>query len=198
MQRLQPFLPIFKMLSFLEYQLFFGIFPLHRTTVMCQQSRFSHVLGNFIFQPNLSIMHGLQALHCGHFCQFSKCSQFSNISCLQSFLLHRRTVMCQQSRFTHVLGIFKFLAKLTITQRLQPLHTGRFHMFQAFLIFEHPKPALYQIQLYAVRLEPLFFVSNPVLINWLHDCTAHYCVQTSSMSPSCYQTIKVEKDKNKQ
>ena len=54
---------------------------LNRTTLMCLQRRFSHVLGNFIFCPKLRILHGLQPLHCGHFWPFSKCPHFSNISC---------------------------------------------------------------------------------------------------------------------
>ena len=54
---------------------------LHRTTLMCLYKRFSHVLGNFIFCPKLSILHGLQPLDCGHFWPFVKFSRFSNISC---------------------------------------------------------------------------------------------------------------------
>ena len=48
---------------------------------MCLQKRFPHVLGNLIFGPKVSILHGLQPLHCGHFWPFSKCSNFSDISC---------------------------------------------------------------------------------------------------------------------
>ena len=46
---LWPFLGIFITVSFMEYQLFFGAVFLHRTAVMCQQSRFSHVFGNFVY-----------------------------------------------------------------------------------------------------------------------------------------------------
>ena len=46
---LWPFLAIFKMLSFFEYQLLFRAVFLHRPTLMCLQRRVSHVLGNFIF-----------------------------------------------------------------------------------------------------------------------------------------------------
>ena len=56
---------------------------LHRTTLMCFQKRFSHVLGNFIFSPKLSILHGLQPLHCGHFWPCSTYSHFPNISSFQ-------------------------------------------------------------------------------------------------------------------
>ena len=46
---LWPFLAIFKMLSFLGYEVFFSSRFLHRTTLMYLWKRFSHVLGNFIF-----------------------------------------------------------------------------------------------------------------------------------------------------
>ena len=77
---LWPFLAILKMLSLFVYYLFFGAVFLRRTTLLCLQKGFSHVLGNFIFWPKLSILHGLQPLHCGHFEPVSKCSHFSNIS----------------------------------------------------------------------------------------------------------------------
>ena len=53
----------------------------HTTTRLCLQKRFSRALGHFIFLTKLSILHGLQALHCGHFWPFSRFSHFSNISC---------------------------------------------------------------------------------------------------------------------
>ena len=53
---------------------------LHRTTLMCVQKRSSHLFCIFNFSSKLSILHGSQPLHCGHFRPFSKCSHFSNIS----------------------------------------------------------------------------------------------------------------------
>ena len=68
------------MLSFFEYQFFLSRF-LHRTFLMCLQTRFTHVLGNFSISPKLSILHGIYPLHCGHFWAFSKSFHFSNSSC---------------------------------------------------------------------------------------------------------------------
>ena len=77
---LWPVLAIFKMLSFLQYQLFFWSRFLHRTTLSCLQKRFLHVLGIF-FLSKRNILHELQLLLCGHFWQFLKWFHFSNISC---------------------------------------------------------------------------------------------------------------------
>ena len=46
-----------------------------------------------------------------------------------SRFLHETIVMCQQSRFSPVSGIFNFRAKLTVQQRLQPLYSGRLCIF---------------------------------------------------------------------
>ena len=64
---------------------------LNKTAVMCQQRRFSHVFGIFNFLPKLSIIHGLQPLHCGHFWPFSKSSHFSNNICFfQPFFAYNK------------------------------------------------------------------------------------------------------------
>ena len=54
---------------------------LHRTTIMCQLGRFSHVLDIFNFSAKPTILQRLQALLSGHFFQFSKWPHFSILSC---------------------------------------------------------------------------------------------------------------------
>ena len=51
--------PIFKMVSFLEYLVFFAAVFLHRTTVSDLWNGFWHVFRNFNFWPNFWIFHGL-------------------------------------------------------------------------------------------------------------------------------------------
>ena len=104
-----------------------GFLP--RTTGMSQQSCFSHLLGIFNFSPKRTILQRVQPLLNGYFCQFFNWSNFPNNSCFLEPFLHRTTVMCQQSRFSHLLGIFTFSPKRTILQRLQPLLTGHFCQF---------------------------------------------------------------------
>ena len=64
---LWPFLAIFKMLSFLEYQLFFrAVFCVEQVKCVCRNA-FYKMQGILFFDPKLSNLHGLQPLHCGHF-----------------------------------------------------------------------------------------------------------------------------------
>ena len=65
----------FKMVSFLEYLVFWSGF-LYRTILNDLQIGFWHVFWNFNFWPKVRILHGLQPLHD---CRFWKWSHFSNI-----------------------------------------------------------------------------------------------------------------------
>ena len=112
-----PFLAISKMLSFLEYYLFFFILFSLTTTSMWLKSHFSYVLSKFIFWPKLTILQGLESLTGGHFCQFSKSSYFSNIFFSICFL-PKTTIMWLWNHFSHLFSNFIFSPKLTILQRL--------------------------------------------------------------------------------
>ena len=73
---------------------------LHRTTLMCVWKRFSHLFCIFNFCSKLSILHGLQPLHCGHLWQFSKCSHFLNITCFsEPFFAQNNFNVCIETFF---------------------------------------------------------------------------------------------------
>ena len=114
---------------------------LHKTTLMFLQNNFSHVFGIFNFLPKLSILqrlqtfHGLQPLENG---RFSKWSHFSNICWFYVRFFAQNNFNALVEQFSHLFGIFNFLPKLSILQRLQtfhglqPLENGRFSKWSHF------------------------------------------------------------------
>ena len=54
---------------------------LHRTTAKCFRNVFSMFFCIFNIWPKVRILQGLYPSLGGHFCQFTKCSYFSNLSC---------------------------------------------------------------------------------------------------------------------
>ena len=103
---------------------------------MCFQSRFSHVFKNFNFGPKLSILQRLQPMYCDQFWPFSKSSDFSSIRCFfKPFFAHNNSNVLLES-FLHDFQNFKFGPKLSILQRLQPMHCDQFFPFRKLVIFQ--------------------------------------------------------------
>ena len=99
---------------------------LHRKTLICLQKRFLHIIGKCILSPKLSILHGLQPLHCGHFQQFSKCSHFSNISCFFPAVFLQNNLNELLETILASFRQFYFLTQSDYFYGLQPFHCGHF------------------------------------------------------------------------
>ena len=111
---------------------------LHRITPMWFQSSFSHVFQNFNFEPKLSILQRLQPMHLMNFGHFQKVVIFRILGVFPSRFLHRTTLMCLQSGFSHVFQNFNFEPKLSILQRLQPMHCDQvWPIFKKLSCFEY-------------------------------------------------------------
>ena len=75
----RPFLPIFQMVSFLQYiRCFFERFFAQKQYNILVNS-FLICFWQFYFLTQSDILQSLQPLHGSHFCQYSKWSHFSNI-----------------------------------------------------------------------------------------------------------------------
>ena len=99
------------MLSFFEYQLFFGaVFCIEQ--LQCVVETFlAYFYSLFNFSLKVTILQNLQPLLGGHFWQFSKCSQFSNISCFLEPIFAQNNCNKLQKCFQHVFMHFYFLTQ---------------------------------------------------------------------------------------
>ena len=117
--------PIFKIVSFLEYLMFFQTgFSTQQLKYSCRMA-FRMFLAFLIFDPNWPFCKGYSLCMAYSLC---KMADFQNrLICLifgffSSGVLHRTTLMLLWNGFSHVFGIFNFLPKLAILQRVLPLH----------------------------------------------------------------------------
>ena len=91
---------------------------LHKTTVMCLYSCFSHVFAILIFDPNWPLCKGYSLCIVAIFANFQNGLISQILAAFWSRFLHNTTLMCFYSCFSHAFRNFNFWPKLTTLQRL--------------------------------------------------------------------------------
>ena len=91
---------------------------LHRTTIAWLWSRFLHVLGLLILDPNWLICKGYSPWIVANFGHFRKDVIFRMLAIFWRRIFHRTTLVWLYSLFCYVFGSFNFGRKVAILQRL--------------------------------------------------------------------------------
>ena len=121
---------MFKMVSFLEYLVFFeGVFCLEQLGLFCRMD-FDMFFGILIFDPKWGFCNGYSLCMLGDF-QNDLISRIFSV--FWSGFLPRTTRNDLKNGFWHVFRNINFWPKVSVLQRLHPLHDGRFSKWSYFL-----------------------------------------------------------------
>ena len=113
--------PIFNIISFLEYLVFFrSVFSTEQFQYSCRMV-FRLFLTYLSFDPNCPFWKSLGfswAIACARWPIFNSILFLEYLVFFRAVFLHRTTLLLLQNEFSHVFGIFNFWLKLTILQRI--------------------------------------------------------------------------------
>ena len=124
-----PFLAIFKMLSFFQYELFFRSFFCIEQQQCVVETFLACFYAFLIFEPKWRFCQVYSLCLVAISGHFQNAVIFPIWAVFSSLFLHRTTAMCCRNVFSMFLCIFNFWAKVTILQSLYPLVGGHFWPF---------------------------------------------------------------------